>query len=94
MQQTIKFNIHLPLDIGRKIKHIKDKSYYDHNYYQLSTYGDWVDFGRDNNNILLQEYDECANCYSYYFGRFKDDEFIPVFGYTCQEDILEGIEVK
>jgi len=94
MQQTIKFNIHLPLNIGAKIKHIKSKSCYDHNYYQLKPYGDWVDFGRDNNSILYQEYHECENCYSYYFGHFEDDKFVPVFGYTCQEDVLENIDVE
>jgi len=94
MQQGIKFNIELPLNIGTKIKHLKNKSYYDHNYYQLKSYGDWVDFGRDNNSILYQVYSECENCYSYYFGRFEDEKFISVFGYTCQEDILEGIDIE
>jgi len=93
MQQTIKFDIALPLNIGDKLKHIKEKSFYDHNYYELKPYCDWIDVGRANNNILYQVYHECENCYSYYFGRFVDDKFFTVFEYTCDEDILEDIDV-
>lgn len=92
MQQTIKFDIRLPL--SKKVKWIKERSFYDHNYYQLEPYGDWVDFGWDNNNILYKEYYECDNCYSYYFGRFVNDKFLPVFGYTCSEDVLGGIDIE
>jgi len=92
MQQILKFNIELPLN--NKIKHIKEKSFYDHNYYQLEEYGDWVDFGEDNNNVLYEVYDECSNCYSYYFGHFnKEGKFIRALGFTTDEDILERIDI-
>ena len=94
MQQTIKFNISLPLDNKSSIKHLKDKSSYNYNFYQLKGYGDWVDFGEDNNSILLQECFEDENAYSYSFGRFKDGRFIRVFGYSCQEDILDNIDIE
>ena len=45
------------------------------------------------NNILYEVYHECENCYTYTFGRFENDKFIKVFGYTTSEDILEGIEI-
>lgn len=94
MQQILKFNIEIPIHNGSKLKHLKDKSFYDHNYYELMSYGDWVDFGRDNNNILYEVYHECENCYSYQFGRFEHGKFIPVFGYVCDDDILEGIDIE
>ena len=93
MQQTIKFNISLPLDYGASLKHIKDKSFYNHNFYQLKQYGDWVDFGEDNNNILLQECFEDENAYSYSFGHFENNRFIRAFGYSCQEDVLDNIKI-
>lgn len=93
MQQTIKFDISLPL--YGKVEHIKEKSFYDHNYYQLKEYGDWIYFGNDNNNVLYQKYDECSNCYSYYFGHFNTEgKFVRAFGYTTQEDILENIDIE
>jgi hypothetical protein len=94
MQQKIIFDIVLPIHHGSKLKHIKEKSCYDSNYYQLKPYGDWVDFGRDNNSILHQKYHECANCYTYTFGHFEGDRFISAFGYTCDEDILDGIDIE
>lgn len=93
MQQTIKFDIALPLH--GKVKRIKEKSFYDHNYYQLEEYGDWIDFGAEDNNVLYETYDECANCYSYYFGHFDtEDKFVKAFGYTTQDDILENIDIE
>lgn len=94
MQQTIKFDISIPLHIGAKLKKIKDKSFYDHNYYELPTYGDWVHYGKENNNILYQKYHELENCYSYSFGRFEDGRFVPVFGYATEENAIDGIEIE
>ena len=93
MQGIIKFGIELPWHTHtNKVKHIKEKSFYDHNYYILKEYGDWVDFY--GNNILYEEYSECGNCYTYSFGRFENDKFVVVFGYTTSEDILDGIEIE
>lgn len=94
MQQNINFVFTLPLDCGTKLKRIKDKSFYDHNYYQLKSYGDWINFGDKNNDILYEVYHECENCYSYYFGRFEGDKFIKVLGYDSSEDILDGIDIE
>jgi len=94
MQQNINFCFSLPLDLNKKLKRIKEKSFYDHNYYQLEPYGDWVDFGKDNNNILYEVYHECENCYYYYLGRFENDKFIEVLGFGSDGSILDGIDIE
>jgi hypothetical protein len=92
MQQTLKFNIALPL--YKKVRHIKEKSFYNHNYYQLENYGDWVDFGEDDNRILYEVYDECSNCYTYCFGHFnKDGKFVRAFGYSSDESIFNDVDI-
>jgi hypothetical protein len=93
MQETIKFGIDLPLDIGYKLKHLKEKSCYNNNYYELPRYGDWIDYGDSNNNILYVDCHEDENCYTYYFGRFENDKFIKVIGWTTDRDILENISI-
>ena len=93
MQNTINFGIALPLNVyTNKVKRIKNKSFYDNNYFILEEYGDWINFY--GNNILRVVYHECSNCYTYTFGRFENDEFIAGFGYITSEDILDGIEIE
>lgn len=94
MQQEINFHIVLPLNHGHKIKHIKDKSCYDHNYYELEEYGDWISFGDKHNNILYEEYNECSNSYEYSFGRFENDKFIKVLGYCTDESELDNVDIE
>ena len=94
MQETIKFEILLPLESNTKLKRIKEKSYYDHNYYLLPNYGDWISFGRDDNRILYEEYSECENIYTYSFGHFdKDGEFVVAISFISDGDVLENISV-
>lgn len=81
----IHFDLALPLRTGVKLKCIKD------NYYELPDYGDWIDYGRDNNNIMRVLYYESENCYHYQFGRFEGDKFVPVLGYTTGRNDLEDI---
>lgn len=96
-QINIKFNIILPLEVvgenANSIFRLKDKSYYDHNYYELPTYGDWISYGDSNNNILLEEYDECSNCYTYTFGRFEDGKFIRVLGFATDDTCLNKVNI-
>lgn len=95
MQQLIiEFPIALPLERGCKIKHIVNKSFYDHNYYELPGYGDWLMYGRDNNNILFVEYDEFSNAYTYSFGHFEDGKYVKALSFGTQKDILEGVEIE
>lgn len=42
----------------RSFVHLEDKSVYDHNYYLVETDTSVSLYG---NNILLEDYDECAN---------------------------------
>lgn len=95
-QIEINFDVILPLSVSGELKdaivRIEDKSYYDHNYYMLPTYGDWIDYGYPQNNVLYEEYDECFNSYSYTFGRFENDKFIRAFGYCTQDDCLDNVK--
>lgn len=84
----LEFRFSLPITPGKEPRRIEDKSYYDHNYYELYEYGDWVLFGRDYNNILYEEYDEAYNSYTYEFGRFEDGKFVSVLGFTTSKPIL------
>ena len=43
-----KLNIYLCLN---SVKHLKDKSYYNRNYYELEPYGDWCIFFNGNNIV-------------------------------------------
>lgn len=95
MQKTIRFNIMLPLNSERSIKHLKEVSRYDHNYYELPTYGDWIFYGRQNNNVLRERYDEWANQYDYALGRFDEGKFIDVLSWGGDGvSILDGISIE
>lgn len=70
-----------------EITHLKDKSYYDHNYYHIGHYGDWL-YGKLD--TILQIYSECENCYEYQYGYFNDkDEFIPMLYWNTDENIFD-----
>lgn len=86
MQKIIDFDIRIP---DTAITHIKEKSWYDHNFYKIDTYGDWL-YGKLN--IILQKYNECENVYSYEYGYFIDDKFVAELYWTTEKDIFEGIE--
>ena len=95
-QIDIKFDIVLPLQVTGELKdsivRIEDKSCYDHNYYMLPRYGDWIDYGYPQNNVLYEKYDECSNSYSYTFGRFEDGKFITAFGYCTSDSCLDEVK--
>lgn len=94
MQETIRFNILLPLNLGSKLKHLKEISQYNDNYYLLREYGDWISFGDENNNVLHEICDEDYESYSYEFGRIVNGKFVPVLGYHADGDILRGISIE
>ena len=65
-----KLNIYLCLN---SVKHLKDKSYYNRNYYEFEPYGDWCIFFNGNNiveEICHEDEDYC----SYTLGHFDGDE--------------------
>lgn len=86
-QKVINFEIAIP---NTAIKHLKEKSHYDYNFYHIGNYGDWL-YG--DLNTILQIYNECSNCYRYQYGYFdKSDKFVTMLYWTTQVDIFEGIE--
>jgi len=85
MQKIINFEIAIPNTV---IKHIKEKSHYDYNFYHIGSYGDWLYGELDT---ILQIYHEVSNCYEYQYGYFKDDEFIPILYWNTQKDIFNEI---
>jgi hypothetical protein len=61
----------------RYIKHLKEKSYYNHNYYlvDLQYYGDYIIHKACN--ILYEECDDISDCAYYTLGYFDDnDKFV------------------
>lgn len=64
------------------MNHIEEKSWYDHNYYELdlTQYGDYIIPGICN--ILFEEYDEFADTYTYTLGYFEYEKFVNCFTWT------------
>ena len=83
MSNIINFGMCLPSSC---FKHIKEMSHYDYNFYKVEPYGDWF-YG--DLNIILQQYNECANCYSYQLGKMIDGKFEAFVYWTITEDIFE-----
>lgn len=83
MQLYVNLNIEIP---GDCIEHIRDKSFYDHNYYHLKPCGDWL-YGKCD--ILSQKYHESDNCYTNALGYVENDKFIGMIYWVTSEDILD-----
>lgn len=79
----INFNLTIP---SQAVTHLKDISYYNHNYYKLDEYGDWFFSEYDILKVVCHE-DE--NCYTYSLGRFENEKFNGVLHWTTNEDIFE-----
>ena len=62
--------------------HLKEKSHYNNNYYQLnfSSYGDY--FGVCRCNILHEVFDEFSETYTYALGFFENGNFNSMFEWT------------
>ena len=76
----------LSFELDKKaIKHIKEKSVYNHNYYalDLTVYGDYIIPGKCN--ILYEESDDFSGTVYYSLGYFEDDKFNAMFTWL-QED--------
>ena len=56
-----------------ELKHIKDKSYYDNNYYKILNCGDSLT--NFESLVLYQHYDEMFNIMEYELGVFENNKF-------------------
>lgn len=90
MQITVDFHISIPCDKNKPdtITWLKEKSCYNHNYYRIGDYGDWL-FGKLD--TILQICHEDENCYEYQYGYFENDKFIPMLYWNITEDIFEEL---
>ena len=77
------------------MKHLKEKSYYNHNYYELdlNVYGDYITPAMCD--ILYEEFEEFSETYTYTLGYFEGVGFIRCFTWTETEPkylttIIEG----
>ena len=66
----------------KAMTHLKDKSYYNHNYYKLdlSVYGDYITPAMCD--ILYEEFDEFSETYTYTLGYFEGVDFVRCFTWT------------
>lgn len=60
------------------IKHLKEKSHYNCNYYEIEPYGDWCCFF-NGSNIIEEVCHEEENYYTFTLGYFNNKEFKGVF---------------
>ena len=92
-KNELSFEMTLPLSSSNRPKHLKDKSRYNHNYYELKAYSyEWLQFGDEDNCILLEECDEFANVYTYSFGRFVDGKYVKALSFDTQFPIFDDVE--
>lgn len=91
MQKTIDFKIGIPCDTEKPdtIIWLKEKSSYNHNYFHIGNYGDCLYGELDT---ILQIYEEEYDCYTYQYGFFKNDKFVPMLCWTISEDIFEDVK--
>lgn len=76
----------------RYITHLKEKSYYNHNFYKLylQYYGDYII--PQKCNILYQEcQDDDYDCY-YTLGYFENDKFVACFTWRDNAHEFYGVE--
>ena len=92
MQIVIDFDISIPCDKDKPdtIAWMKEISIYDHNYYHIGSYGDWL-YGKLD--TIYQIYDESSNSYEYQYGYFENDKFVPMLYWVRTEDIFEELRL-
>lgn len=76
---TVTFSFELDT---KYMKHLEDKSYYNHNYYELDLdhYGDYILPGMCD--ILYEVCDEFSETYTYTLGYFEGVDFVECFTWT------------
>lgn len=64
-----------------KVKHLKDKSCYNNNYYELTETSCEYFMCIDDCKIIYEKCEEEYNCYFYSFGHFDENgKFVTVLG--------------
>lgn len=79
-------NVTFSFELDTKyMKHLEDKSYYNHNYYELDLdqYGDYIISCMCN--ILYEHYEEFSDTYTYTLGYFEGVDFVKCFTWTEME---------
>jgi len=67
----------------------EERSYYNHNYYKLKDYGDWL-VAYVNNLYVYEVCHEDENCYTATLGYFTDyGNFVPIFSCTNGKSVFE-----
>ena len=90
--KTITFSFELNT---KHMRHLKDKSRYNHNYYQLNfdAYGDLII--HEKADILLEECEDDAFATYYTLGYFDDSgEFIGVWKWLEDDQRIKSLEAK
>ena len=75
----------------------KERSWYNHNYYKLKNYGDWLCIAPSYHYCELYLYEECyedENCYTVRLGYFSTDShnnerFIEILSCTNTESCVQ-----
>lgn len=72
----------------------KARSYYNHNYYKLKDYGDWLIINFDTTLYIYEECEEDENCYVSTLGYFSKsidnkEKFVPIFSCTNSESCVK-----
>ena len=82
-------NIQLALN---SIKHLKEKSCYNHNYYEIEPYG-WCWFFNGNNVIEVVCHEE-ENYDTFTLGHFNNEEFVGVLQWDGEygEDLFDYVK--
>ena len=78
----------------RRMKHLVEKSYYNHNYYKLDlfNYGDYIVPAKCN--ILYEECEDDGSGSYYSLGYFENDKFVACFTWFDDDKDLFGVEVE
>lgn len=83
--------LHISLGLN-SIKHLKEKSCYNCNYYEIEPYGDWCYFF--GNNVIEEACHEEEDYYTFTLGHFNNEEFVGVLQWDSEygEDLFDYIK--
>lgn len=71
------------------LKHLPEKSWYNHNYYEITDWNDYLIPGKCN--ILFEECDDVSDGAYYHLGYFEDEQFKSMFTWYENKALLKTI---